>query len=181
MEIDPLGPLTGDVLRRGGTYGKLSGLANFGYGATRRASQTASLGEPSNAFGAATLFDDHVDLLPKDKSSLLVFYCGGLTCPLSHKSAFKAEALGYDNIKVYAAGYPDWVSNGGLSGVTAKYVKKSLDKGKAVVIDARPPRKFKKGHVPGSISIPTTRFDQHKDSLPEDKATELIFYCGGYT
>jgi rhodanese-related sulfurtransferase len=127
-----------------------------------------------------SMFNDHVDLLPKDKSSLLVFYCGGLTCPLSHKSAFKAEALGYDNIKVYAAGYPDWTSNGGLSGVTAKYVKKSLDKGKAVVIDARPPRKFKKGHVPGSVSIPTTRFDDYKGSLPEDKATELIFYCGGY-
>ncbi len=127
-----------------------------------------------------TMFNDHVDLLPENKSNLLIFYCGGVTCPLSHKSAFKAEALGYSNIKVYAAGYPDWTSNGGLSGVSAKYVSKALDKGTAVVIDARPPRKFKKGHVPGSISLPTTRFDEHKDSLPEDKATELLFYCGGY-
>lgn len=127
-----------------------------------------------------TLFDSHVELLPGDKSSLLIFYCGGLTCPLSHKSAFKAEALGYTNIQVYAAGYPDWLSNGGLSGVSVKYLKKALDKDKAVVIDARPPRKFKKGHIPGSISIPTTRFDEHKSSLPDDKSTELIFYCGGY-
>ncbi|MBT8440027.1 MAG: hypothetical protein KJO91_09890 [Gammaproteobacteria bacterium] len=127
-----------------------------------------------------TLFDSHVDLLPENKSSLLIFYCGGLTCPLSHKSAFKAESLGYTNIQVYAAGYPDWVSNGGLSGVSAKYLKKVLDKDKAVVIDARPPRKFNKGHIPGSISIPTTRFDEHKGSLPDDKSTELIFYCGGY-
>jgi rhodanese-related sulfurtransferase len=128
-----------------------------------------------------TLFNDHADLLPKDKSSLLIFYCGGLTCPLSHKSAFKAEALGYTNIQVYAAGYPDWVSNGGLPGVSVKYVKKALDKGKAVVIDARPPRKFNKSNIPGSINIPTTRFDENKGSLPEDKGAELIFYCGGYT
>lgn len=127
-----------------------------------------------------SVFNDHVSLLPEDKSSQLIFYCGGLTCPLSHKSAFKAEALGYTNIKVYAAGYPDWISNGGLSGVSAKYLKKALDKGKVVVIDARPPRKFKKGSVPGSINIPTTRFEEHKDSLPDDKSTQLIFYCGGY-
>ena len=127
-----------------------------------------------------TMFDSHLDLLPKDESSLLIFYCGGLTCPLSHKSAFKAEALGYRNIKVYAAGYPDWISNGGLSGVSVKYVKKVLDKGKSAVIDARPPREFKKDHVPGSINIPTTRFDDTKGSLPADKSTELIFYCGGY-
>ena len=127
-----------------------------------------------------TLFNDQVALLPKDKSSQLIFYCGGLTCPLSHKSAFKAEALGYTNIQVYAAGYPDWTSNGGLPGVSVKYVKKVLDKDTTVVIDARPPRKFKKGHIPGSVSIPTTRFDEHKDSLPQDKGSELIFYCGGY-
>ncbi len=129
---------------------------------------------------SATLFDSQVGLLPEDKSNLLVFYCGGIKCPLSHKSAYKAEALGYTNIRVYAAGYPDWTGNGGLPGVSAKYVKKVLDKGSAVVIDARPPRKFKKGHVPGSINIPTTRFEEAQGALPEDKGTELIFYCGGY-
>ncbi len=127
-----------------------------------------------------TLFDDNVALLPKDKSSMLIFYCGGLTCPLSHKSAFKAEALGYSNIQVYAAGYPDWTSNGGLPGVSVNYVKKVQDKDTTVVIDARPPRKFKKGNVPGSVNVPTTRFDEQKASLPEDKGSELIFYCGGY-
>lgn len=127
-----------------------------------------------------TLFDSYLELLPEDKSNLLIFYCGGLTCPLSHKSAYKAESLGYTNIRVYAAGYPDWAANGGLPGISAKYVKKVLGNDKALVIDARPPRKFKKGHVPGSVNIPTTRFDEHKSSLPEDKGHELIFYCGGY-
>jgi len=127
-----------------------------------------------------SLFDGQANLLPEDKSSLLLFYCGGVKCPLSHKSAFKAEILGYTNIRVYAAGYPDWTANGGLPGVSAEYVKKALDKGNAVVIDARPPRKFNKGHVPGAVNIPTTRFDTSQDLLPENKGAELIFYCGGY-
>jgi rhodanese-related sulfurtransferase len=129
---------------------------------------------------SASLFDNQSERLPKDKSSLLIFYCGGIKCPLSHKSAYKAEALGYTNIKVYAAGYPDWIANGGLPGVSVKYVKKALEKDSAVVIDSRPPRKFKKGHVPGAISLPTTRFEESQGALPEDKGTELIFYCGGY-
>jgi len=129
---------------------------------------------------SASLFQEQAGRLPEDKSSLLIFYCGGFKCPLSHKSAFKAEALGYNNIRVYAAGYPDWTANGGLPGVSAKYVKKALEKDSAVVIDSRPPRKFKKGHVPGSINIPTTRFKESQGALPEDKGSELIFYCGGY-
>ena len=53
------------------------------------------------------------NLLPADKDALVVFYCGGLKCPLSHKSAFAAEKLGYKNIKVFAKGYPEWVETYG--------------------------------------------------------------------
>lgn len=127
-------------------------------------------------------FDKLTQLLPEDKGSLLVFYCGGLKCPLSHKSAAKAEALGYTNVKVYAAGYPDWVKNGGLPpGVSAAHVKKLIDKNKgATIVDARPARKFKKGHVPGAINIPLRQFDEMTDQLPADKSAPLVFYCGGY-
>lgn len=123
-------------------------------------------------------FEKMTDMLPADKSTLLVFYCGGLKCPLSHKSAFKAEGLGYTNIKVYAAGYPDWVKNGGIGSVSATQVKKMA--GKAVVVDSRPARKFEQGHVPGAISIPDRQFDKMTNLLPKAKETPLIFYCGGY-
>ncbi len=52
------------------------------------------------------------DVLPADKSTLLVFYCGGLHCPLSHQSAWKAEALGYTNVAVYPTGDPEWIKLG---------------------------------------------------------------------
>jgi rhodanese-related sulfurtransferase len=125
-------------------------------------------------------FDKMTRVLPQEKSMALIFYCGGKKCMLSHKSAFKAEKLGYTNIQVYAAGYPDWIANGELASVSAAYVKKVLDGGKATVIDARPmKRKYAKGHVPGAISIPNSQFDKLAHMLPAEKSAPLIFYCGG--
>jgi len=126
-------------------------------------------------------FDKHIDMLPQEKSDLIIFYCGGLKCPLSHKSAAQAEAMGYSNVKVYAAGYPDWVKKGNVPGVSAAYVKGLIDKNKgAVIVDARPSRKFDKGHVPTAVNIPLRQFDAKVAELPADKGTELIYYCGGY-
>ncbi len=126
-------------------------------------------------------FDEMAAMLPEDKSTLLVFYCGGLKCPLSHNSAFKAEKLGYTNVRVYAAGYPDWIENGNLGSLGAAHVKKLIDKkANVVIVDARPTaRKYDLGHVPTAISIPTRKFDELSHLLPADKATPLIFYCGG--
>ncbi len=140
--------------------------------------------DPGHIPGAVSIpassFDKMTDALPADKSMQLIFYCGGPKCMLSHKSAFKAEALGYTNIQVYADGYPDWIAKGRIGSVSAAYVKTALAKGKAVVVDARPKkRKYAKGHVPGAISIPDRVFDKQTQMLPADKATPLIFYCGG--
>ena len=135
--------------------------------------------------GAANIpersFDTMTDSLPADKADLLIFYCGGLKCPLSHKSAFKAEQLGYSNIKVYAEGFPDWKEKGGLVGVGVSHIKKQMEAGsKMILIDSRPKaRKYDKGHIPGAISIPDSSFAQMTDKLPADKTTPLYFYCGG--
>jgi len=127
-----------------------------------------------------TQFDEYKHLLPQDKNTLVIFYCGGQKCPLSHKSAIAAEKLGYKNVKVYADGYPDWVEHGNPGAVSTAYMKKLVDGGKTVVVDARPKaRKYDKGHIPGAISIPDTQFDQYAASLPADKATPVVFYCGG--
>ena len=57
-----------------------------------------------------------VDIFPTEKtlvlpllvSSTLLFYCGGIKCPLSVKSANKAVNLGYENVRVFQGGYPAW-------------------------------------------------------------------------
>jgi len=127
-----------------------------------------------------TQFDKLVGKLPADKSSLLVFYCGGLECMLSHSSAFKAEKLGYTNVKVYAEGMPDWKAKGGDVSVSAVFIKKLIDEQAAyTLIDARPKRVADKGMIPTAINVSDTEFDKHLDKLPADKARLLIYYCGG--
>jgi rhodanese-related sulfurtransferase len=140
--------------------------------------------DPGHIPGAINIpdsqFDKLVDKLPADKATLLLFYCGGLECMLSHNSAFKAEKLGYSNIKVYPAGSPDWKAKGAQMSVSAAYLKKLMDdKAPYVLIDARPKRVTDKGMIPTAINISDSEFDKHVDKLPADKATPLIFYCGG--
>jgi rhodanese-related sulfurtransferase len=127
-------------------------------------------------------FDKLVDKLPADKNSLLIFYCEGLHCKLSHNSARKAEALGYANVKVFAEGYPKWVSQPGhYPAVSAEWVKAQLDAGAdMVLVDSRPKQaKYDKGHIPGAVSIPDTYFDKFKGQLPADTGKLVVFYCGG--
>lgn len=127
-----------------------------------------------------TFFDKKTDLLPKDKSQLLIFYCGGLECPLSHKSAFKAEKLGYTNIKVFAEGDPAWAKAGNLISISEVMVKELIDsKANVMIIDARPTRVFEEGSVPTAVNIPDTFFDKMKDKLPAAKDTPLVYFCGG--
>ena len=125
-------------------------------------------------------FDKLLHLLPADKATLLVFYCGGVDCMLSHGSAFKAQKLGYANVKVYPAGMPDWKARGGAVAVSAAHLKKLIDeKGAYALVDARPRRVADKGMIPTAINLPDTEFDKLAHLLPADKATPLVFYCGG--
>jgi rhodanese-related sulfurtransferase len=127
-------------------------------------------------------FDKMTAKLPADKNALLIFYCGGLKCKLSHKSAAKAEKLGYTNVKVFAEGFPAYMKvAGNYPAVSADWVKKQIDKkADLVLIDSRPKRKkYDKGHIPTALSIPDSQFAKMQDQLPADKDTPLVFYCGG--
>jgi rhodanese-related sulfurtransferase len=50
-----------------------------------------------------------------------------------------------------------------------------------MVYDSRPKRpKYDKGHIPGAVSLPDSKFEEYKGLLPQDKSIPLVFYCGGY-
>jgi len=141
--------------------------------------------DPGHISGAVNIpdsqFDKQLAKLPEDKATLLLFYCGGFECMLSHNSAFKAEKLGYSNIKVYPAGMPDWKAKGGPVSVSTAHIKKLMDdKAAYALIDARPKRLAEKGMIPTALNISDTEFDKNVDKLPADKATPLIYYCGGF-
>jgi rhodanese-related sulfurtransferase len=127
-------------------------------------------------------FEQMTAMLPADKNALLIFYCGGPACDLSHKSARKAEALGYTNVKVFADGFPGWMKvPGNFAAVSTQWVKQQVEaKADLVLIDSRPKQaKYDQGHIPGAISIPDTYFTKQAAQLPDDKNKPLVFYCGG--
>lgn len=126
-------------------------------------------------------FDKKIDLLPKDKNTLLIYYCEGPACKLSHQSAVKAEKLGYKNVKVYTQGYPEWVSiKGNYGAVSIEQVESQIADNTTVIVDSRPQKtKYDKGHIPSAISIPFTQFDALSGKLPRNPDTPILFYCGG--
>jgi len=72
-----------------------------------------------------TKFDKLSKLMPIDKNAHIVTYCGGYKCNKSHNVAKKLMTLGYTNVKVYAAGFPEWKMfshpiTGGKSTATAE-------------------------------------------------------------
>jgi len=130
-----------------------------------------------------TQFEKMTLLLPQDKKTLLIFYCEGIECKLSHKSAKKAEAMGYTQVKVYAEGYPGWMKDpDNYAEVPVEFVKNAIDtKTDMVLVDSRPKDgKYEQGHVPTAVNIPDTQFEKMTNLLPAKKNTLLIFYCGGF-
>ena len=139
-------------------------------------------------------------LLPQDKHSLIVFYCGGYFCPLSHKSAYAAMDIGYSNVKVFAAGYPAWTEKygqgaAGPAKAEAKTtVQKKFKAGKeegsidfgafeelvktkadVLIVDVRDAKEFQSGTVPGAINIPTEKLEKQLEGWKP--GNPVIFIC----
>lgn len=132
-------------------------------------------------------------LLPRDKAQLLIFYCDGPACTLSHNSAFKAEKLGYTNVRVYAEGFPDWIAQGNAAAVTATVqMVAGKEAGTITVasferilreapdtihlIDVREPGEFASGSFRGAINMPINTLEKNLDKLPGGKP--IVFFCG---
>lgn len=62
-----------------------------------------------------------------------------------------------------------------------KLVALGPEKGKYLLIDARPAPRFMEGSVPTAINIPFPAFDKMVDRLPKDKNSLIVYYCGGMT
>ncbi len=62
-----------------------------------------------------------------------------------------------------------------------KLVAKGPEKGKYLLIDARPAPKFMEGAIPSAINIPFPAFDKMVDKLPKDRNTLIVYYCAGMT
>ncbi|MDK2822919.1 MAG: hypothetical protein PWQ67_1944 [Clostridia bacterium] len=134
-------------------------------------------------------WDKYNKLLPEDKEKPIYFYCGGLACGLSPKSAHKAKEMGYKNVFNYQEGEPGWKEAGNYLIVTQDYVKALLTENNItntelkpyLILDARPYKLYFEGHIPNAIPTPDEIFtEKFLAAMPNDKETELIVYCGGF-
>jgi len=84
------------------------------------------------------------------------------------KKFFALLAAAFVTASVYAGEFAD---------VSMADVKAAAEAKSAVIIDANSPASYKAGHVPGALSFATIKSDLAA-SLPADKNTLIIAYCG---
>ncbi len=123
-------------------------------------------------------FDKLVDKLPKDKNALLIFYCSGVTCSMSPKSAAKTEQLGYTNVKVYHDGMPGW-SKRNYAVLSVPFLKEAwIDKEiPHVLIDARSEKEARKGFIKGAVTMPAAEVEKSLAKFPPaDLKPPIIIY-----
>jgi len=131
-----------------------------------------------------------VSMLPTSKDTRLVFYCNGVKCGKSGKSAKIAVDSGYRDVTVYADGMPVWEEKGypiyagpdydktvKTSMIKPAVVKALLDNAPTTltVVDVRDAKEFAEGHVPGAINIPVDTFAASSGVL--DKNRQIVVYC----
>lgn len=138
-------------------------------------------------------------LLPNDKNAQLIFFCGGLKCDLSHKSAVKAKEMGYADVRAYAEGWPVWkeksarafaMVNPKEGGKPAGGEEAPLNTGEIakdellkllaekpqgfLLVDVRPAEEFTKAHIPGAVNILDEKVAKQVAQLQGKK---VVFYC----
>ena len=111
--------------------------------------------------------------LPKDKDKLVVFYCGGPTCPYTGDSVKMAMEKGYTNLKGYQAGIPDWKRAKMVVHSEPKWLAKNLGQ-HVVILDARSAAESKAGHIKGAVSMPSSKLvEMTKDFIAKQKVAML--------
>ncbi len=119
--------------------------------------------------------------LPKDKNTPIAFYCMGVNCWKSYKTAEVAAQMGYKNVYWYKEGMPGWDERG-LPAESRNYtyvptmklfegennpttwltepdvIKEWLDKGEKIkVLDLRYGSYFEEGRIKGAYSVPVKK------------------------
>lgn len=135
---------------------------------------------PSSMNIPDTKFDMYYGQIAKmDKKKEVIVFCGGWKCGKSPKVASMLQEKGFTNVKLYQAGEPEWKKRS-YSEVGTPVVKSAQKKNNAVLIDARPYKKYLQATIPGAIAIPDTNMEKLLGKFPVDKKIKIITFCGGY-
>ena len=115
------------------------------------------------------------NLLPADKNTILVFYCGGVTCGMSTQNAEMAVKLGYTNVHVMLKGVPGWKKAGQPVVASEKFVAS----GNIVLVDLRSAAEYEAGHIARAHNIPLAQLGDANDDLPASPVAPIVLYGNG--
>lgn len=116
---------------------------------------------------------DFLSKLPADKNALLVFYCGGPTCPYTGEAVKKAQAAGYTNLKGFQAGLPGWKKAKLPVHAEASWLARNLDP-QHVILDVRDKTQSGQAHIKGAVAMPTSELQaMTQEFIKQQKVAEL--------
>ncbi len=64
-----------------------------------------------------------------------------------------------------------------LEAVTVRELRRRLHEGGAVVVDVRPEKEYRAGHIPGALSIPIDELESRLREIPRKR--DVVAYCRG--
>lgn len=135
--------------------------------------------------------DNFLSLLPGDKAALLVFYCGGPTCPYTGIAVDMAGKAGYTNLKGYQAGLPGWKKSKLPVHTESGWLAKNLNT-QTVIMDVRDTTASSRSHIKGAVALPladlqamTQGFIKNQ-TIPElpgvtDQRAPIVVYADSHT
>ncbi len=118
-----------------------------------------------------------LDKVAKDRE--IIVFCGGWKCEKSPIVAGYLKDQGYINVKLYQAGEPEWASKN-YREVGIPVVKAAMEKDNALLMDARPRKKFIQETIPGAMYMYDKELANLEGRFPADTSTPIITFCGGY-
>lgn len=68
-----------------------------------------------------------------------------------------------------------------MNSISREELRRAIDHGEVILVDARSEEKFQKSHLPAAINIPTGRGAELAPKLIPDKNAALVTYCVNFT
>ena len=136
---------------------------------------------------ASEEFVSRIAQLPADKDRMLVFYCESEAAQKSCEAADTAVRHGYTRVFVLEGGMPAWKRAGYDVAETERIPRKAIQSVKPPVLrqwmmekrdlyllDIRPEKVFKQGHIEGAVNIPMYQLHRRYEELPLNHLLILV-------